>query len=120
MNPLSHSEVIYSLSDANAFDLGVVLPGRVVSYQTVSPGLIEVLCESRDEPIALVYVAPTRWVERSRSGTDVVFTDLPPGRCRVACWHGRLPGSHADVLLVADKTTRAVVSVGVNTLPKVD
>lgn len=120
VNRSGRDEVIYSLADANAFDLGVVMQGGVASYQTVSPGLIEVLCESRVEPIALIYVAPTRWVERCRSGSDVIFTDLPPGRCRVACWHGRLPGSHANVLLVADKTTRAVVSVGVNALPKID
>ena len=120
VNRSGRDVLIYSVSDANAFDAGVLAPDGVASYRAVSPGLIEVLCESRDDPIAFVYVAPTRWAKRGRSGSDVVFTDLRPGRCRVSCWHRRLPGSNTDVVLVADKITRAVVSAGVNALPKVD
>lgn len=120
VNRSGRDDVIYSLSEANSFDTGVVSRNGLASYQPKSSGLINVLCESRDEPIALVYVAPTRWVERARSGSKVVFTDLPPGAYHVGCWQRRLPGSHTDVTTIADRIAQVVVSVSVNTLPKVD
>jgi len=111
------AETIYSLSPANEFDLGPVEPGGAKEHLAKSPGVIELLSESRNNPVGQVYVAPSPWVKRSRSGERVVFNDLVPGRYRVITWHPRLPGSQTEVTLTADELGRTQVFVGVDAMP---
>ncbi len=115
----SRPRTVYSLSDGNEFDLDEIAPGGQAEYVARRPGLIEVLVVDQDHPIVRIYVAPTAWVQRARNGRPVTFTDLPPGRCRVCCWHPRLPGSTISVSLVADEVARARLTVAVNSLPTV-
>ncbi|MCP4250447.1 MAG: hypothetical protein GY778_25675 [bacterium] len=118
-NRSSRPQIVYSLSEGNEFDLGEIAPGANFEHVVQQPGLIEVLSEARDDPIARIYVAPTPWVQRARSGRRVTFTDLPPGPYRAYCWHPRLPGSTTTVTLVADEVTQARLTVAVNSLPTV-
>ncbi len=113
------TEQVYSVSDDNLFDLGPILPGGRASCAAQSSGVIEVLSAQRDDPVAVVFVAPTPWVHRVRSGRTVTFTDLPPGQCRIECWHPRLPGASSLIELLPDEVGRARLSVGVNALPEV-
>jgi hypothetical protein len=110
---------VYSVSDGNEFDLKGVAPGFTGSYVAKSPGLIEVLTGPSKEPAARVYVAPSRWVARARSGRIVDFADVPPGRYTVVAWHPRLPTGQAAVDLAADRASQVTVRIGVNALPKV-
>jgi hypothetical protein len=82
-------------------------------------GFVEVMRESSPEPIARVYVAPSRFVKLAESGKKVTFNDLPPGPAKVVSWHPRLPGSQTTVNLEPGKSTAATLTVGVNTLPKI-
>lgn len=111
------AESVYSLSDPNDFDLGTIAPTEQAVFSPRAPGLIEVLTDSSDDPVAIVYVAPTNHVQRVTSGKAAVFNNLPPGRYRVSCWHPRLPGASADVILVADILTETTLTVSVNLLP---
>ena len=88
----------------------VYVPGR--------PGLLEVLRDDRDEPIARVYVAPTPWARRIRGGERVTFRPLPPGAYTVAAWHPLLPGSSRRVDVTPGPLVKTTLTVGVNALPK--
>jgi hypothetical protein len=109
----------YSVSDGNDFDLGSIPAGGQASYIVRSAGLIEIMSDSSKEPVAQVYAVPSRWVALARSGESVDFTNLPPGRYKIASWHPRLPGYETIVTLAADKVSTATIKVGVNALPKV-
>jgi hypothetical protein len=109
---------IYSVSDGNEFDFKGVAAGSSVEYVVRSPGLIEVLTDPSKDPAARVYAAPSRWVARTRSGRDVDFVDVVPGRYAVVAWHPRLPGARAEMNLAADRRVKVTLEIGVNALPK--
>jgi hypothetical protein len=110
---------IYSVSDGNAFDLGSIAPGQQGEYVVASPGMIEVLTESRTEPIERLYAVQSPWVQTIGSSTEHAwFTNLPPGGYRAACWHERLPGSLQAVELTADQIARVSLTLSVNLLPE--
>jgi hypothetical protein len=119
-NSRARPEVIYCVSNGNEFDGGSVPPGGQAQYTVKSAGLIEVLAESSEEPVARVYAAPTQWVKLTRAGEIARFNDLPPGKYRVVSWHPRLPGSETSVVLSPNEVTSTSIAVGVNSLPKID
>ncbi|MCK6484277.1 MAG: hypothetical protein HUU22_10075 [Phycisphaerae bacterium] len=112
------AESVYSVSEGNEFDLGALPAGGMARSTLHRPGVVEVLLDSRNEPLARVYVAPSPWVRRARGGQSVVFADLPPGAYRAACWHPRLPGTEQNVQLRADQLTRVTLVVGVDALAR--
>jgi hypothetical protein len=109
---------VYSVSDGNTFDLGSIAPGQQGEYVVASPGLVEVLTESRSEPIARLYAVQSPWVQTINSGEHAWFTNLPPGGYRAGCWHERLPGSAQAVDLMADQIARVSLTLSVNLLPE--
>ena len=109
---------LYSVSDGNDFDLGPVAPGGFARYTVRSPGLIEVLTDSLEQPVATIYAAPSRWVAVARAGETIDFQNLPPGEYRIVSWHPRLPGSQTTATLRANEVGTASIKVGVNSLPK--
>ncbi len=82
------------------------------------PGLVEVISDTRDEPQAFVYVAPTSWAKKARGGERVTFAPLPPGNYRVTTWHPILPGMTQTVQVSADQLSKVTLTVSVNSLPK--
>jgi len=110
---------IYSVSDGNEFSLAPVPPDGTGSYTVRSSGPIEVLTDPARGPLAELYAAPSRWVLPARSGTQLVFNNIPPGQYRLVSWHPRLPGTATAVTLSVNAVTDATIKVGVNDLPKV-
>lgn len=112
-------ETIYSVSPGNEFHLGSLEPHSEVEWRVAQEGVIEIWSARWLDPIATVYVAPTPWVRVADGDETVTFNDLPPGRCRVSCWHARLPGGTSTVELLADRASSVRLTVGVNSLPKI-
>jgi hypothetical protein len=116
---------IYVLHESGQVsDLGTLAPGAQTSATAREPGLVQLMCDIRPDPLAQIYVAPVPTsgsgrVRVTTSGNRVVFNDLPPGPARVSSWHPRLPGSGADVTLSAGQSANATIVVGVNSLPSV-
>lgn len=117
-NDSSRAMNFYGVSDGNDFDLGTVAPGRQASYVVKSPGLIEVLTDRVEQPVARVYAVASPYVAETHSGAQVTF-NLPPGDYRIVSWHPRLPGTSRSVHVSAGQTQSALITVGVNSLPKV-
>jgi len=111
---------LYSVSDGNEFDLGEVAPGNWKTYRVQSSGLIEVLTDSMQDPVARIYAAPSYLVRMAHAGQTVDFTDLKPGPYKVVSWHPRLPGREIMLTLPPNQISSASIKVGVNELPKID
>lgn len=112
------AESVYSVSEGNEFDLGALPAGGEAHCTLGRPGVVEVLLDSRNEPLARVYVAPSPWVRRARGDQSVVFADVAPGAYRASCWHPRLPGMEQNVMLRADQLARVTLVVGVDALAR--
>jgi hypothetical protein len=97
--------------------------GRVMNLASSSRpnirGYVEVMVETKPEPVARLYVTPTRFAQVGESNKKLTIDDLPPGPAKIVCWHPRLPGSQANIDLQAGQSTSATLTVGVNTLPKI-
>lgn len=89
-----------------------------MEHSAGKPGLLEVIRDEDDEPIANVYVAPTPLVRVGRGGQSVTFAPLPPGTYAVTAWHPILPGATTTVTVSEGQTAKAALTVGVNSLPK--
>lgn len=113
------SETVYSVSVGNEFDLGDIAASGEATWRFANAGVVEIWSTRRADPIATVYVAPTPWVRLVSGGSVTVFTDLPPGPCRVTCWHSRLPGATTTVELVPDQAASTRLELGVDSLPVV-
>ena len=118
-NSGARPETVYSVSPGNEFDLGEIAVDGQATWRFTNAGVVEIWSTRRVDPLATVYVAPTAWVRVANGGSVIVFTDLPPGPCRVTCWHRRLPGSTTTVELVADRVASVRLELGVNALPAV-
>jgi len=109
--------VVYSVSEGNAFDLGSLAPGEVATWTARAPGLVEVLDESQELPIARVFVAPSCWVAVCRAPGRVALRDVVPGQYRLHAWHPRLPGAELPLTAEPDSLSSADIWLGVDRLP---
>ena len=96
--------------------LAEVAPGGP-GYAATTPGLVEVLSDDSEDPLATAYVTPTSWARKTTQGQRVAIP-LPPGRYRVTVWHPILPGGSQDVEVAAGKMSPLTLTFGVNSLPK--
>jgi hypothetical protein len=120
----NHSDrtvAFYSVSDGNDFELPPLKPGDSAEVEARSEGLIEVLSDPSQPPVALIYAAPSQYVARAQSGKKVVFNDVAPGSYQAIAWHPRIPGATTQLgQVMAGETRRATLQLGVNDLPKVE
>jgi hypothetical protein len=112
LSPKSGKYIIRTESGA----LADLAPGEH-GYTATTPGLIEILSDESDDPVATAYVTPTPWARKTTQGQRVAIP-LPPGRYRVTVWHPILPGGSRDVEVGADRMSPLTLTFGVNSLPK--
>jgi hypothetical protein len=110
---------LYSLSDGNEFDAGVIQPGESALFNPQAAGLVEVFTDSLAQPVARIYVAPTQWNHLTQAGQIVDFPNISPGKWKIVSWHPRLPGHEVLVDLAGGQTVKAAINVSVNGLPQV-
>ena len=107
---------LYSVSDDNDFESLAIDSGGSGRYTVRAPGLIEVLADPSQPPVAVIYAVPTPWVACTCAGESVVFRDVPPGAYQALSWHPRLPGKSASLSLAPDQVTRSTLDVGVKNI----
>jgi hypothetical protein len=105
----------YSVSDGNEFEL-TIAPAGSSEYIARGEGLVEVLADPAQPPIAQIYVVPSRWVARVHSGEKVTFDHLPPGKYQAFAWHPRLPGASIALDVAKGEPARGTLKIGVNNL----
>jgi hypothetical protein len=93
------------------------VPGGGQGYVASAPGLVEILSDDADDPIATAYVAPTSWARKTTHGKRVAFP-LAPGRYRVTVWHPILPGASQEVEVAPGAMSNVTLTFGVNSLPR--
>jgi hypothetical protein len=117
VNRSEKPQSLYCVSDGNEAESRTVAPGAQTEFAVRSPGMIEIVSESMDEPAARVYAVASRWVRTLHAGESTCFNDLPPGGYRAVCWHERLPGSQQPVTLAAGTHSQITLTASVNLLP---
>ena len=97
-DPFNHN--VFSVSDSNAFDLGLF--GRSETRQATlrGTGLVRIFCNVHPRMVA--YALVTRSPHAVLAGGDgsFRFTGVAPGRYRLHLWHERVPGDTAQEVVV--------------------
>ena len=111
---------LYSVTEGNEFDTGVLGPGESRGQAVQSSGLVELLDGDTYAVVARIYVAPGIGARIVHTGQPTTFQNLDPGTYRVAAWHERVAGNERQVTLAPDDARELDLLIGVNALPKVE
>ncbi|MFN2570113.1 MAG: plastocyanin/azurin family copper-binding protein [Gemmatimonadales bacterium] len=88
-DPFNHN--VFSVSDPNAFDLGLYGRGETKSYTFAQPGLVRVYCNVHPRMVAYVLVMANRYYAQPGTDGSFVIDNVAPGRYRLHVWHERIP-----------------------------
>jgi len=77
---------IFSYSESNRFDLGVVRRGEARSIALRQPGVVRIYCSLHPAERAVVFVAPSPYFATFRPPGSYEIRDVPPGRYRLHAW----------------------------------
>jgi plastocyanin len=98
---------VFSLSQGNAFDLGLYRSGASKSRTVTAPGLVRVFCNIHPQMTAVIVAAPTPWT--TVAGTDGAFRlELPAGRYRLTTLSERATAVTADVTVAGPTAAPAL------------
>jgi hypothetical protein len=100
---------LFSYSEANSFDLGVLRRGDSKSRQFRTPGVVRIYCSLHPLERAVVFVAPSPYFATFRPPASYEIRDVPPGRYRLRAW-GESVVSEARAVTVQPG---AAVAVGI-------
>ena len=87
---------VFSLSQGNAFDLGLYRAGASKSRTLTTAGVVRVFCNIHPQMTAVVVAAPTPWVTVAGAG-GAFRLELPAGRYRVTALSERAEAVTAEV-----------------------
>jgi plastocyanin len=102
---------IFSYSEPNAFDLGVVGGGESKSVVFHHPGLVRFYCSLHGWESGVIFVAPSPYFDTVRPSGEYELVDVPPGRYRLETWSESLSGSSLDVTVRPGRSTSVELSV---------
>lgn len=96
-DPISHN--LFSLSNANGFDLGLYRKGAGKAHKFDTAGIVNVYCNVHPNMSAVIHVMPTPYYTFADANGAYSFDDLPAGRYRVVAWNeqGGTAEATADV-----------------------
>jgi len=77
---------IFSYSESNPFDLGVVRRGEKRAIALGNPGVVRIYCSLHPAERAVVFVAPSPYFATFRPPNSYEIRDVPPGRYRLHAW----------------------------------
>jgi plastocyanin len=86
-DPFFHN--VFSLFDGRRFDLGLYEAGATRSVHFDRPGVSFIFCNIHPQMSALLIVLKTPYFGISDRTGDIVISNVPPGRYRLAVWSER-------------------------------
>ncbi len=87
LDPFNHN--VFSLSEPNAFDLGLYGRGETREHRFTGPGLVRVYCNIHPRMSAFVMVRDNAWYAQPAEDGTWAIPDVPPGRYTLHLWHER-------------------------------
>jgi plastocyanin len=86
-DPILHN--VFSVSEGNAFDLGLYQRGEGEAVQFDTPGLVRVFCNVHRDMYAFLLVVDSTIIGRGGRDGSVVLNGVPPGPGTLTVWHPR-------------------------------
>jgi plastocyanin len=90
-DPVFHN--VFSLSKAQAFDLGYYPKGQSRSVKFSHAGIVQVYCHIHANMYAAIVVTESPWYGKPSADGAFTWNNIPAGHYRVAAWH-KIAGMH--------------------------
>jgi plastocyanin len=90
-DPVFHN--VFSLSKAQAFDLGYYPKGQSRSVKFNHPGIVQVYCHIHANMYAAIVVTESPWYGKPSADGAFTWSNIPAGHYRLAAWH-KIAGMH--------------------------
>lgn len=98
LDPFNHN--VFSLSEPNAFDLGLYGRGETRERRFTRPGLVRVYCNIHPRMSAFVVVRDNAWYTQPAADGTWAIPDVPAGRYVLHVWHERAAGEATREIVV--------------------
>ena len=112
-DPIFHN--VFSLSKAQAFDLGYYPQGQSRTVTFNNPGVVQVYCHIHANMYAAIVVTASPWYQKPSADGSFTFSNVPAGRYRLTAWH-KIAGLHKiDVEVPETGSVDVTIRVPVDT-----
>jgi hypothetical protein len=101
---------LFSYSEANPFDLGVLRRGDTRSIDLAAPGVVRIYCSLHPSERAVVFVAASPYFAAFRPPAGYEIRDVPPGRYRLHAWSEGAPEQTRMVTVPAGASVAAEIA----------
>jgi plastocyanin len=110
---------VFSMSDTDAFDLGLRSNKDQVQSRIFSkPGRIDVFCSIHARMHGIILVLPSPYFAKVNARDAYRIDGLPAGTYQLRGWHERLPSQTRRVAVPATGEVRVDFDLGLGELPK--
>ena len=92
---------VFSLTEGNAFDLGLYDRGEGKTTVLANAGVVNVFCNVHSTMSAIIVVRSTPWFAQPSVDGSFTFGNVPPGEYVLHLWHERAPESTQRVSVTA-------------------
>lgn len=92
---------VFSLTEGNAFDLGLYDRGEGKTTVFANAGVVNVFCNVHSTMSAIVVVRNTPWFAQPSVDGSFTIGNVPPGEYVLHLWHERAPESTRPVTVTA-------------------
>ena len=89
LDPFNHN--VFSLSEGNAFDLGLYGRGEAQHRRFTRAGLVRIFCNIHPRMSAFIVVRDNAWYMQPGADGSFTIPNVPPGTYQLHIWHERAP-----------------------------
>jgi len=112
-DPIFHN--VFSLSKAQAFDLGYYPQGQSRTVTFNNPGVVQVYCHIHANMYAAIVVTASPWFQKPSADGGFTFSNVPAGHYRLTAWH-KIAGLHkVDIEVPETGSVDVTIRVPVDT-----
>lgn len=109
---------VFSMSDAQEFDLGYYKKEKVPEVRFDRVGRVDVFCAIHPKMHCIILVVPNPFFAAADDKGRFVIKNVPAGTYKLRAWHERMPGQTRDVVVPATGDVTIDFELGLASLPK--
>ena len=109
---------VFSMADAQPFDLGYYKKERVPEVVFDKVGRVDVFCAIHTKMHCVVLVVPNPFFAKADDKGRFVIPNVPAGTYKLRAWHERLPAQIKEIVVPAEGEVKIDFVLGLAGLPK--
>lgn len=109
---------VFSMSEANPFDLGLYKDPEVKKVKFAQPGRVDVFCSIHSKMNCVILVMQNPFFAATDKQGRFRIENVPAGTYKLKAWHERLPADVREVVVPETGDVHVQFTLGVKGLPK--